>query len=124
MLCVAAFLLFAAWSFLKRRDWARKTFVVLFVLGAAWGGFVFLAFGLGMGVFNLLSQPPSSPGVPTAFDSAFRIMGIMFGVVGAGFAVLFAWLVKGLRSPDTRAEFHVTPLSNKPLQDDVRNARA
>jgi hypothetical protein len=116
MLCVAGFLLFSAWSFLKRRNWARKIFVVLFVLGAFWGGFVFLFFGLGVGVFNLLPQPPSPPEAPSSFDVAFRVMGIMFGLMAAGFGVLFLWLVKRLRASDVRAEFQVQPFSNKTME--------
>lgn len=104
MLCAAVFLLFSAWSFLKRRNWARKTFVVIFALGAVWGGLVFLAFGLGMGVFNILPQLPSSE-APPGLGSAFRIMGIMIGLVAAGFAALFIWLIKCLRSPGIRGEF-------------------
>jgi uncharacterized membrane protein YozB (DUF420 family) len=119
MLCVAAFLLFSAWSFLRRRNWARKTFVVLFTLGAVWSGFVFLVFGLGLGVFNYLPQSPS-PEVPSSVDSMFRFMGIMFGALAAAFAVLFGWLIRRLRSADVRAEFHAQPLSSESLQDGTR----
>src|SRR4030095_12111898 len=51
VLIVQGFLLFSARSFLKRRNWARRTFVVVFVLSAVWAGFTTLA-ALGMGVMN------------------------------------------------------------------------
>lgn len=108
MLCVAAFLLFAAWSFLKRRDWARKTFVALFALSAIVGGLVFLVLGLGMGVFDLLPTPHSGQTPPT-LGSLFRVMAVMIGLVAAVFAALFLWLIKRLRSADVRAEFQVRP---------------
>jgi uncharacterized membrane protein YozB (DUF420 family) len=105
MLCVSAFLVFAAWSFLKRRNWARKTFVVVFALGAVWSAFVFLAVGLGFGVFDVFREPPSATGVPPSVQAAFRVMAIMFGTLAAGIGALFVWLIKRLRSSDVRAEF-------------------
>lgn len=110
MLCLTVFLVFSAWSFLKRRNWARKLFVVLFALGAAWGCFVFLAFGLGMGVFNLL--PPTAPpeaNMPSSVGSMFRVMGIMFGLLAVAISALFVWLIKRLRSPEIRSEFESVP---------------
>jgi len=105
LLCVSAFLVFAAWSFLKRRNWARKTFVVVFALGAAWSAFVFLAFGLGFGVFDVFREPPSAAGMPPSFQAVFRVMGIMFGTLAAGVGALLIWLIRRLRSSDVRAEF-------------------
>lgn len=103
VLIVQGFLLFAAWSFLKRRNWARRTFVVVFVLSAVWAGFTTLA-ALGMGVFMPHTTPPGSE-MPASFAGVFRMMGIMLALVSAAFAVLFVWLVKRLRTPDVRAEF-------------------
>jgi hypothetical protein len=104
---VAAFLLFAAWSFLQRRNWARRTFVVVFVLGAAYGVASCL-FCLGIGAFNLVPGTPR-PGseFPPSAAGLFRAMAIMFAIMSAGFVVLFSWLVKRLRAPDVRAEFVV-----------------
>lgn len=108
-LCVAAFLLFTAWSFLQRRNWARRTFVVLFVLGAAWSVATFLLC-LGMGVFSLVpGTSRDGPEFPPSAAGMFRVMGIMFAIMSGGFFALFAWLVKRLRAPDIRAEFVVQP---------------
>lgn len=103
VLIVQGFLLFVAWSFLKRRNWARRTFVVIFVLSAVWAGFTALA-ALGMGVF-MSHVPPHGSDMPAAFAGIFRMMGIVMAIISAAFAVLFAWLVKRLRTPDVRAEF-------------------
>jgi heme/copper-type cytochrome/quinol oxidase subunit 2 len=104
VLIVQGFLLFAAWSFLRRRNWARRAFVVVFVLSAAWAGFTALA-SLGMGVLMPHTPRPGSE-MPPAFAGVFRIMGLLMAIVSAAFAVLFAWLVKRLRTPEVRAEFH------------------
>ncbi|HEV8332183.1 MAG TPA: hypothetical protein VGQ22_12235 [Steroidobacteraceae bacterium] len=103
VLCVSAFLLWAAWAFLKRRNWARQTWVVIFALNAASSAFTVLVF-VGMGFFTRMPVPQSG-GIPPGFTTAFRAMGIVMGIVSIGFIVLFVWLIKRLRSPDVRAEF-------------------
>lgn len=105
VLIVQGFLLFAAWSFLKRRNWARRTFIVVFVLSAVWAGFTTLA-ALAMGVIN----PSPNPGMPSSFVGIFRMMGFVFAIVSAAFVVLFVWLVKRLRTADVRAEFRTEHL--------------
>ena len=103
VLIVQVFLLFAAWSFLKRRNWARRTFVVVFVLSAIWAGFTTLA-ALGMGVF-MPHAPHGGSDMPAAFAGIFRIMGVVMALLSAAFTVLFVWLVKRLRTPDVRVQF-------------------
>jgi hypothetical protein len=107
ILCLVSFLLFASWSLLKRRNWARKTFVVVFVLGIVWSGVALLGLAFGVGVFNLLPSPPGSPEFPPGALTGIRVMIAMSAIVVAGLGLLFFWLVRRLRAPDVRAEFVV-----------------
>ena len=106
MFILSAFSLYASWSFLQRRSWARRAFVVFLALGVAWAAFVFLGFGVGVGVFDMFSRfPSSSTDAPPNVAGVFRVMGITFGLFAAGLGVLLVWLIKRLRSPEVRAEF-------------------
>jgi hypothetical protein len=103
--------LWAAWAFLKRRNWARKTWVVIFALNAASSAFTILAF-VGLSFFAKVPGPQSGQDMPIAFTTVFRVMGIVMGLLSIGFVVLFVWLIKRLRSPEVRAEFQAQPLTN------------
>jgi hypothetical protein len=111
VLCMSALLLWAAWAFLKRRNWARKTWVVIFALNAASSAFTILAF-VGISFFANAPGAQSGQDMPIAFATVFRVMGIVMGIVSIGFIVLFVWLIKRLRSPEVRAEFQQQPLAN------------
>jgi hypothetical protein len=103
---LALFLIFAlvsAIGLLKRKDWARRTFIALFALGIGFHVVLLFLFLLGAGIF-----PPfaAARGVRAPIDSMARLMVIPMGVGALGMSVLFGWLIKRLVSPDVRREFH------------------
>jgi len=106
ILAISVFSLYASWSFLHRRNWARRAFVVFLTLGAAWAAFVFLGFGIAVGIFNLPAWfAGESAEFPAGAAATFRVMGLVFGCFAAGIGTLFVWLIKRLRSPEVRSEF-------------------
>lgn len=89
---------------LRRREWARKTFIAVLVLGILWmiGGFALQYF--------MMSSVNDMPGVSHAStDAQFGIMlKVIMGVgvlVSLFFVLLFGWIIKRLMSPEIRAEF-------------------
>lgn len=101
-LALTAFLVYAAYALLKRRNWARRTFVVGFVLAAVWDVLCVIAVVLGA---SILGEVPVSAADPAGLATAFRVLFWSAVVLGIAFAVLFAWLAKRLLSPEIRAEF-------------------
>ncbi len=98
-----AFLTFAlvsAIAFLKRKQWARRTFVALFVLAIALHAAAALLFLLGAGLFA-----PPTPVSDAKFDAMVKAMLIPVALWAVGMSVLFGWLIKRLMSPDVRREF-------------------
>ncbi len=104
MLGLSLFFLYAAWSFIKRHNWARRTIVVMFWLSAIWSGLTFVMFGLAVGVFNISSFPAVPESLAFA-DPIFRAMGIMFGALAAAMLALCVWVIRRLGSPEVRAQF-------------------
>ena len=101
MLGIVSFLTYAAYALLKRRDWARRTFVVLFALAILFSVLWLVAIGLGVGstFFSLGSNAPA------AILSAFGVMVAAYSIFVLGFSILFTWLIRRLRSPVIKAEF-------------------
>lgn len=103
-LLVSATTLAASIGLLRRREWARRLFIGLMLLAAAWqlGGLV-LQFVL----MPQLAQLP--PQAPAGFAADFRAMSIAmlaFGsVIGPAFCALFLWIAWRLSSAAVRAEF-------------------
>ena len=94
---------YAAYAFLLRRNWARRTFILVFALSIAWCVLGFLAFALG---FGLARFPTSGAGaVPADMRAMLNVMAVMSGLFALGICVLFGWLIKRLRSSSVRAEF-------------------
>jgi hypothetical protein len=94
------FLLFAlvcAVGLLKRKDWARRTFIALFALGIGFHAVALLLFVLGAGVF---SPPAPALGAQAQFASMVRLMVIPMTVGALGISILFGWLIKRLVSTD------------------------
>lgn len=101
LLSLATFI--SAVGLLKRREWARLTFIGLMVLGVVWN----LA-----GIFIqqlMMSQMPIPPDAPLEFRQNFagiqQIMTMVMAVFGLAFAGLFGWLAWRLRAPQIVAEF-------------------
>lgn len=102
-LCLSAFMTYAAYALLKRRNWARLTFIVVFVLSIAWIILSIAGFGLG---FGLADFPTTGQGaVPREMRTMMNVMLVAFGIFALGMAVLCGWLIKRLRSSSVKAEF-------------------
>lgn len=100
---LTASLTYAAYAFLARRNWARRTFVVLFAIGLAGNVLTVLLFGTMFGFAGAAVSQVESP--LGQIGSLFAAMFVFWAVFAIGFAVLFGWLIKRLRSPAVKAEF-------------------
>src|SRR5690606_13297464 len=89
---LGAFLMYAGYALWKRRNWARKTFIVLFALGIA-ANLIWVAFAMLFG--SMVAQ------TGLGFGSLIAVILI----VALGFAALFYWFVRRLRSPAVKSEF-------------------
>ena len=103
MLAVTALVAYAAYALLRRRNWARRTYVVLFAVGAAWNVIWVLIFIVA--IFFGMSLPLGAFPMPTGADAAFKVFIITYAVFALAMAALFAWLAKRLHSPAVKAEF-------------------
>ena len=101
--CFVAFMTYAGYALLKRRNWARRLFIGVCGLGIAWGilCIVMFAFGFGVGRF----PTPGALGAPRGMDSGFKAMEVMTSILCLGLCVLFGWVIRRLQSPSVRAEF-------------------
>jgi hypothetical protein len=91
-IALAGFLMCTGYALWKRRNWARRTFVVLFALGIA-SNVIWVAFSAMFG--SLFAQ----------FGAALGAIFVVFAIFALGMAALFAWLIKRLRSPAVKSEF-------------------
>jgi len=96
-LAISVFLTYAAYALLKRRNWARVTYVV--VLALAIGSHVLSALALGAGMDFAASQAP--PGM----ENVMRTTLVVSIVLLLGMCIVFVWLIRRLRSPEVKAEF-------------------
>jgi hypothetical protein len=101
---LAVFITYAAYALLKRRNWARRTFIVLFALGILWNILGAVAFGLGFG-FSDFPTPGQGTLPPEILRAMFTGTIVVFAIYAVGTSVLFSWLIKRLRSPSVKAEF-------------------
>jgi hypothetical protein len=104
-LTFSAFLTYAAYALLKRRNWARITFIVLFVISAVLHVIMAALLGLGVGLTGFLMA--GSEIMPAAVQSAMRVMTISFAIFLLAMAVMYVWLMQRLRSPAVVAEFAI-----------------
>jgi len=103
LLCFAGFMTYVGYALLKRRNWARRTVIVVCALGVVWTllCIIMFAFGIGLGRF-----PPTPPaGAPPGMDSAFKLMLVMTSIFSLAMALVLGWIIKRLRSSAVRAEF-------------------
>lgn len=89
-LCVV--LVYAGYALWKRRNWARRTFIVLFALGIA-VNLIWVAFSVLLG--STFGQ------MAAAFGAFF----VVFAILALAAAALFFWFIKRLRSPAVKNEF-------------------
>lgn len=100
-LAYAAFMTWAAYALLRRRDWARVTFIVICALSIAWSVLSVLMAALGFGVGGLLPAAGMTPQMHAVFNTMLTAM----LVVCAAICVLFGWIIRRLTSPQIKAEF-------------------
>jgi hypothetical protein len=98
---ISGFFTYAAFALLRRRNWARVLYIVLFAIGIV-ANILFLAiFGLGLGAFVNLAGP--------AFQAVFWIA----AVFAIALAVLQGWIIKRLRSAPVKSEFYAASLGTE-----------
>ncbi len=100
-------LLLVSWAMLKRREWGRKLFIVLLVVGTLWQ-FASL-WALPQTVEGTLAMQagmlPQGQAMPAEFQALMTAAMWMGGVVSVVFAGIHAWLIWKLCTPKIRAEF-------------------
>lgn len=103
-LLFSVFMLVAAIALLKRRRWARWTFVVFMVLSA-------VTHFVGAWLILTVPMPVSvdvAPGGREAFEmmrGVFSVMRVVAAVLGVVFGIGFAWLARRLLSREVGREF-------------------
>jgi hypothetical protein len=103
MFALALCVLFSAIALLKRKNWARRTFVVLFALGSAWN--ILVVVGVVAGLLSGFAVPNPPGGMPQNMQTVFSTMFGVLGVFACAMAVLFAWIAIRLHSPLVKTEF-------------------
>lgn len=107
MLVLSAIFLWVSWAVLKRREWGRKGFIAVLVLGTLWQFACIFALpqfieGMLAVQAGALPQGQTMPPELEGFMTAAMLMG---GVVVVVFAALHLWIVWKLCTPAVRAEF-------------------
>lgn len=104
-LAFSVFMTYGAYALLKRRNWARILYIVMFIFNAILHVLVAAAFGLG---FSLIDLPAGDTELMSPeIQSALRAMAIALAILMFAMAVGYVWLVHRLRSPAIAAEFGV-----------------
>lgn len=93
--------LFTSIGLLRRRNWARITFIGLMALGMMWnvGGLAF------MYLFVDPMMPPAMEGVPPEFAAMQNLVVWTNLLLALVFLILFGWIIKKLMSPAIKREF-------------------
>jgi hypothetical protein len=103
MLLFSIFTLIASIALLKRKNWARLVFIVLFalaILGNIAGVF------LQQTMMSTVLNPSFSSDVEGVVSSVQTFALIANGVFALAFSALYGWLIYKLISPSVRAEFY------------------
>jgi uncharacterized protein (DUF486 family) len=103
LLIFVIFMTYCAYALLRRRNWARITFMVIGGLAIAWFLLCILIFALRLGPARFAATGPTA--ALADMRGAFNTMLVMTSIVTLGLSVLFGWIIKRLRSPQIRAEF-------------------
>lgn len=107
MFVLSAVFLWVSWGVLKRREWGRKGFIAVLVLGTLWQFACIFALpqfieGMLAVQAGALPQGQTMPPELEGFMTAAMLMG---GAVAVVFAALHLWIVWKLCTPAVRAEF-------------------
>ena len=106
-LAFTAFMTYGAWALLKRRNWARILFIVLFIMSVVTHVIVVVAIAVGA---NLMGSLPTGGDIlPPDFQTMLRAMLVAFAVFMLAMAVGYAWLAYRLCTPAIAAEFRESP---------------
>lgn len=106
-LAFSVFMTYGAYALLKRRNWARILYFVMFIVSAVLHVLIAAAFGIG---FSLIDLPTANAGFPpTEFQVAFRAIAVTLAILMLAMAVGYVWLARRLLSPAIAAEFGVRP---------------
>ena len=106
-LALSVFLTYAAYALLKRRNWARLTYIVLFAVAIVSHlvSAALLAAGMGSAVELGLAAAGGGEEMVEELAGVVRITMIVFAIILLAMCVVFGWLIKRLRSPAVQAEF-------------------
>jgi hypothetical protein len=107
MLVMSAIFLWVSWGVLKRREWARKGFIAVLVLGTLWQ--FACIFALPQFIEGMLAIQggalPQGQTLPPEFEGFMTAAMLMGGLVAVVFAVLHLWIIWKLCTPAVREEF-------------------
>lgn len=107
MLALSAIFLWVSWGMLKRREWGRKGFIAVLVLGTLWQ--FACIFALPQFIEGMLAVQagalPQDQAMPPELESFMTAAMLMGGVVAVVFAALHLWIIWKLCRPAVRAEF-------------------
>jgi hypothetical protein len=107
MLVLSAIFLWVSWALLKRREWGRRGFIAVLVLGTLWQ--FACIFALPQFIEGMLAIQagalPQGQAMPPELESFMTAAMMMGGVVALVFAGLHVWIVWKLCTPTVRAEF-------------------
>lgn len=107
MFVLSAIFLWVSWGVLKRREWGRKGFIAVLVLGTLWQ--FACIFALPQFIEGMLAVQagalPQGQAMPPELESFMTAAMLMGGVVAVVFAALHLWIVWKLCTPAVRAEF-------------------
>lgn len=107
MLVLSAIFLWLSWAVLKRREWGRKGFIAVLVLGTLWQ--FACIFALPQFIEGMLAIQagalPQGQAMPPELESFMTAAMMMGGVVALAFAGLHLWIVWKLCTPAVREEF-------------------
>jgi hypothetical protein len=107
MLVLSAVFLWVSWGVLKRREWGRKGFIAVLILGTLWQ--FACIFALPQFIEGMLAIQggalPQGQTMPPEFEGFMTAAMLMGGLVAVVFAVLHLWIIWKLCTPAVREEF-------------------
>ena len=96
-LAIVAFV--ASIALLKRKNWARLFFIVLFSLAIVWS---FISFYM---QYDLMSSMSAGQDVPADFATMQKTMMMVSGAISVALIALYVYIIKRLRSESIKSEF-------------------
>ncbi len=104
MFCVMAWVLLSGVGLVMRKGWARISFIVILGVGVFFN-LLYVLIGLAGRGMSMTEVPGANPAMAGMMHS---VMGVM-AVLGAVFAVLFAFIIYKLTRPVIAKEFVTSP---------------